>query len=387
MRVLHNCRVKRYPDGSADIVAASAPFGGGDILREPERFDDTPPEVRFELCGSDIFAETRRMMAREAAYELLERAAIQDDGPDDLAQEARRAASLERAKRRARVAVRDLGLCNDFRFFVTLTLDASRIDRYDPREVLRHLNHWLDNNVRRKGLKYVLVPEHHKDGAIHFHGFFNDALEAVDSGHKDRQGHTVYNLPGWGWGFSTAIELYGERAAAVAYTCKYIAKAQEKIGGRWYYSGGGLRRPDVEWCDVEFDQLAAQGAPFMVEGLRGVQFVQVRTTRTDVPRETEAGGHHEGMREPCGPHVCPPPPSRPCVRRQAGDRLGAAPESVRGLESPPLVKPPLVETKNLEEFDNFGTVKRPPEAPPGGAPRGPGGENDPTKTRSERRTK
>lgn len=387
MRVLHNCRVKRYPDGSADIVAASAPFGGGDILREPRRFDDVTPETRLELCGSDIFARNRRMMAQEAAYELLERAAIQDDGTDDLAQEKRRAASLERAKRRARVAVRDLGLCNDFRFFVTLTLDASKIDRYDPREVLRHLNRWLDNNVRRKGLKYVLVPEHHKDGAVHFHGFFNDALEAVDSGHKDRQGHTVYNLPGWGWGFSTAIELYGERAAAVAYTCKYIAKAQEKIGGRWYYSGGELRRPEVEWCDVDYGRLAAQGEPFMVPGVRGVQFVQIRTTRTNVLRETETGGHVQEMREPCGSHVCPPPPSRPCVRPQAGGRSGAVPDSVRGLESRPLVKPPLAKTKNLGEFDNFGTVNQAPGAPPGGAPRGVHGENDLIKTRLERGTK
>lgn len=389
MRVLHNCRVKRYPDGSADIVAASAPFGGGDILRDPERFDDEPPEARLELCGSDIFARNRRMMAQEAAYENLERVAIQDDGSDDLAQEARRIASLERAKRRARVAVRDLGLCNDFRFFVTLTLDASRIDRYDPREILRHLNRWLDNNVRRKGLKYVLVPEHHKDGAVHFHGFFNDALEAVDSGHKDRQGHTVYNLPGWGWGFSTAIELYGERPAAVAYTCKYIAKAQEKIGGRWYYSGGDLKRPDIEWCDVDYDQMLcdADVRPFMVGGLRGVQFVQIRTTRTNVSCETEAGGHREEMREPCGPHVRPSPPSRPCVRSQAGGQLGATPESRRGQASRPLVKPSLPETKNLGKFDNFGTVNQAPGAPPRGAPRGVTGKNDPIKTRPERGTK
>lgn len=174
---------------------------------------------------------------------------------------------------------------------MTLTLDAAKINRYDSREILRHLNRWLDNNVRRKGLKYVLVPEHHKDGAIHFHGFFNDTLKAVDSGHKDRQGHTVFNLPGWGWGFSTAIELYGERAAAVAYICKYISKAQEKIGGRWYYSGGDLRRPDVVWCDVDYSQMLseADAQPFMIEGLAGVQFVQIRAAGTGVSYKTDAG--------------------------------------------------------------------------------------------------
>ena len=31
MEPLHNCRVKRYPDGSAEIVAAAGPFGGGEV--------------------------------------------------------------------------------------------------------------------------------------------------------------------------------------------------------------------------------------------------------------------------------------------------------------------------------------------------------------------
>lgn len=228
-----------------------------------------------------LVAEARRILRQEAAYEAMERAAIQDDGPDEIALAARQRASRERAQRRARIAVRDLGLSNDWAYFVTLTLDAKRIDRYDPVEVVKHLNHWLDNRVRRDGLAYVLVPEHHKDGAIHFHGFFNDALPVVDSGHHDAGGHTVYNLPAWGWGFSTAIALYGERAAAVAYCCKYVAKQQEKIGGRWYYSGGKLRRPDVEWCDVDFDALAdCQGTePFTIDGLPWSRFLRLRANK------------------------------------------------------------------------------------------------------------
>ena len=244
----------------------------------------------------------------EEAYESLERAAIQDDGVDDIMEGWRKRRSQERAKRRARAAVRDLGLCNDFTYFVTLTLDGARIDRYDPREVVRRLNRWLDNAVRRSGLKYVLVPEHHKDGAIHFHGFFNDALEAVDSGHKDRGGHTVYNLPRWTWGFSTAIRLYGERAAAVAYTCKYINKAQEKIGGRWYYSGGDLRKPDVSWLDVDFDRFVGLDSvkSFEVEGLAWARFAHLRVgAGTDLPAEVAegAGASREDIGERSGSDV------------------------------------------------------------------------------------
>lgn len=285
MEPLHNCRVKRYPDGSAEIVAAAGPFGGGEVRREPRRYEGD--------ASSDPF-RPKTAAEREADYELLEREAIQDeDGSEARARAERTArASRERAQRRARVAVRDLGLCNDWEYFVTLTLDPARINRYDPAEVVRHLNHWLDNRVRRDGLCYVLVPEHHKDGAIHFHGFFNGALAAVDSGHRDKRGHTVYNLPAWGWGFSTAIRLYGERAAAVGYCCKYIAKQQEKIGGRWYYSGGALRRPEVSWSDVDFAELLQEeGAePFQIEALPWNQFLRLRTS----PLQDSCEGTREG---------------------------------------------------------------------------------------------
>lgn len=275
MEPLHNCRIKRYPDGSAEIVASSVAFGGGEVRRDPARYDDNVPT--FWLPD---WVRPRTPDEVEGVYASLERIAIQEEAIWTDEQRQRAAATRARAQRRARVAVRDLGLCNDWAYFVTLTLDPQRINRYDAGEVLRKLRTWLDNNVRRRGLAYVLVPEHHKDGAIHFHGFFNGALEAVDSGHRDQGGHTVYNLPRWGWGFSTAIRLYGERSAAVGYCCKYIAKQQEKIGGRWYYSGGALRRPEVEWLDVDFQALeAVEGAqPFTVPGLNGQRFLVLTTS-------------------------------------------------------------------------------------------------------------
>jgi hypothetical protein len=99
------------------------------------------------------------------------------------------------------------------------------------------------------------VPERHKDGALHFHGFFSDCVKAVDSGHKDEHGHTIYNLPQWKLGFTTAIELYGTYSSAVAYVCKYVGKQGEKPAGRWYYSGGELREPAVEYCDLSPQEL------------------------------------------------------------------------------------------------------------------------------------
>lgn len=296
MERLYNCRIKQYPDGSLDVVVSNVAFGGGEICTEPRRYDTDGEALDPDAGAEPLVRRARQIRRQESAYEVLERAAIQDGGADTVALEARQRASRERAQRRARVAVRDLGLSNDWAYFVTLTLDPQRINRYDPVEVVKHLNHWLDNHVRRDGLAYVLVPEHHKDGAIHFHGFFNGALPVVDSGHTDSGGHRVFNLPAWGWGFSTAIELYGEKAAAVAYCCKYVAKQQEKIGGRWYYSGGKLRRPDVRWSDVDFDALAEKlrAEPFTVDGLPWSRFIRLTL---QVPCDVNGPGR-EGRQQP-----------------------------------------------------------------------------------------
>ena len=235
-----NARIKGYPDGSMEILVASRPiFGTG--------WESAEPQV-MRVC--------RKKSAADAA-------------------------DLDRARRRAAARVRDIALCNDFAYFVTLTLDARQIDRYDVKPVLAKMRVWLDNRVRRKGLKYVLVPEHHKDGAIHFHGFFSaDGAEMVDSGTLSLPGekrprkprsateraawcaqgaHVVYNVCDWALGFSTAIPVYGEYGAAVAYCCKYVGKEGAKIGGRWYYSGGALAEPRVDFADMDLRELEAAG--------------------------------------------------------------------------------------------------------------------------------
>lgn len=168
-----------------------------------------------------------------------------------VAGEKSKSDSLARSKRRARKAVFDYSMCNpELDLFLTFTLDSNKIDRYDYKPVIKKLNTWLDNRVRRNGLKYIFVAEHHKDGAIHFHGVINsknsageDTVKLVDSGVVDKKGHTVYNVEDWTLGFSTAIHCYGARSAVCKYITKYITKSDDKVGGRWYYSGGKLAQP------------------------------------------------------------------------------------------------------------------------------------------------
>lgn len=182
-----------------------------------------------------------------------------------------------RSMRRARAKLRRLALANEFQWFVTLTLDPARIDRYDPKAIMQTVNRWLDNMVRRHGLRYILVPEQHKDGAYHFHGFFAGDVEAVPSGHYDQQGHEFYNLPQWGYGFTTALRLYGTYSAAVGYVCKYIGKQEgQRPMGRWYYSGGGLSEPDKLYATLDYRDLTREYPNEYVEfSIPGSQMVVI----------------------------------------------------------------------------------------------------------------
>lgn len=264
--IMHNQRIKEYPQGFAEVLTASRP-----VFREPgyeqaSKWAAAPRQRRDAPNGGEADTEGQR--------------------------DQRRPENIARAVRRAKQDLRDLALCNEMKYFVTLTLDASVIDRHDVAAITKKLNAWCSNMVQRCGLAYVLVPERHKDGAVHFHGFVNDAVEVVDSGTiavpwekkpkrprneaqrnewLQKGGHIVYNLPDWPLGFTTAIELYGEPVAAVNYCCKYIGKQQgadnvpEKIGGRWFYHGGCSNRPSVRYVDVDFDAMALLDGAFAWE--------------------------------------------------------------------------------------------------------------------------
>ena len=153
-----------------------------------------------------------------------------------------------------------------FDCFVTLTLDAKEIDRYSYEEVIKKLNVWLSNRVQRSGLTYILVPEYHKDKAIHFHGLCNfAALKVVralnpfnGSELSDDMQRPIYNIKDFKYGFTTVIPLSGEnaRTATTKYCYKYITKSGgNMVGGRYYLSGGDLGRPKYKYLNIDFDAL------------------------------------------------------------------------------------------------------------------------------------
>lgn len=160
---------------------------------------------------------------------------------------------------RAKKKVFDIAMMNDFDYFITLTIDSRKLDRYDPVAFKKKVQSFLKNLVSRSDGVYLLIPEHHKDGAVHAHMLYSGKLQLVDSGKKDKSGRTIYNLPQWKIGFSTAIELDKNKGLVARYITKYITKESKKIFGNFYLAGGKTLVRDVPYqlFDVDFDAVEA----------------------------------------------------------------------------------------------------------------------------------
>lgn len=156
----------------------------------------------------------------------------------------------KRAIRRASIRCMDLVACNRFDWFCTLTIDPEKADRKNYQEITKNFGRWASNAVQRDDLRYIAVPEYHRDGEnIHLHMLASDNLRLTPSGIK-QDGKEVYNIRNWKWGFTNCKQITGEDAniACAKYCLKYMRKQEgQKIGGRYYLSGGKLESPTYEY--------------------------------------------------------------------------------------------------------------------------------------------
>ncbi len=247
--MLYNHRIKINPLTGLvleDAVASRPIFGATPSIGGPT----------YTVDGARAKEDRRLWEAEEMSAALADRL------------EAETAANRARSAARARKAVYELCACNDLDAFVTLTLAPDKIDRYDYKAAVERLRQWLDNRVRRKGLRYVGVPELHKDGAVHFHALANSAaLKLSASGHLTRRGQMIYNVTDWALGFTTCVLLDEHRDAAAHYIAKYVTKAAHggggTIGGRYYYHGGELSKAVCIYDTLAYDD--ERGKEIVVE--------------------------------------------------------------------------------------------------------------------------
>lgn len=126
---------------------------------------------------------------------------------------------------RTKTNIYDIAKSNEWEYFITITFDSRKVDRYNYDLIASKMKKLLNNIKQRKAsdLKYLLVPELHKDGAIHFHGLLSQigSLNAVKTNKKDKQGNDIYNFKDFNLGFTTATKVKNTKAVS-NYIAKYI---------------------------------------------------------------------------------------------------------------------------------------------------------------------
>lgn len=192
-----------------------------------------------------------------------------DEDEERIFEKTSDADKMRRASRRAKMQAFDKILCNlDLDTFATFTFaDDAVMDRTSYDECYEKIKNWLSNRVQRRGLRYVVVPERHKKGGIHFHALMNSSalkLERARSAKSGRalhhQGNPLYNVTDWPWGFTSAEKIKAadeDRVKVAKYLFKYMGKQQvgaygdeAKIGGRYFLSGGDLALPVYDYGDA-----------------------------------------------------------------------------------------------------------------------------------------
>ena len=259
-----NTKIKVYPNGKTVTY-----YCNSSIFRKPseteEKFNESFDEF-LDLLGVNDESE----LEKEKRMLLLELLAEAEKD------ETNKEKNIERCIRRAKDRIFDIAFCNDWKYFVTLTINDEKINALNVKEVMKKLNKFLNNMQQRHGLSYIIIPEYHESGRVHCHGLINDALKVEDSGTRGVKGYTaplklstikskgltrdithiVYNLPQWTYGFSTAVPVYGDGGALATYVTKYMTKATTKIFGKYYWSSRDLKRePKIEYCNTDYQSL------------------------------------------------------------------------------------------------------------------------------------
>lgn len=177
---------------------------------------------------------------------------------------------LEQSLSRTRRTIHDYMLCNKWEMFCTFTFNGDRVDRYNLKECCKKIINVFDNYKQRYSpcFKYLIIPELHKDGAVHFHGVVSGIRPAditipdyIWSSRKNKMIPNRKKYVDWEYyssklGFfnCSVIKKYG---AFANYITKYITKDMLDMekGCHMYYCSKNLVKPELIYDEDDIPRL------------------------------------------------------------------------------------------------------------------------------------
>ncbi len=176
--------------------------------------------------------------------------------------------NIKRSLRRTKEQIYKYAKSNEWTHFFTLTFDPQKVDRYDYKDCTKHLSKFLNLlRMQNNDIKYIFVPERHKDGAYHFHGIVGNApnlkiepsgvyslgkytfkQENIPENLKNELGSKlkqIYNLKNYKYGFSD-VSLVEDTKRVSSYITKYITKdlCTHTKGKKRYWCTKNLNLPE-----------------------------------------------------------------------------------------------------------------------------------------------
>lgn len=177
--------------------------------------------------------------------------------------------TINNSQNRSINKIYEITRANKWEYFITLTFSPEVVDRYNYDDITKVLHNWLKNIKQNysKDLKYIIVPELHKDGAYHFHGLIADIgnLKLVDSGHKTKTNDIIYNIENYDLGFTTCTKVKNNQKVS-SYITKYITKELciTTKGKKRYWCSYNLTKAEKEYI-----KLNQEDKQILIDSLQG----------------------------------------------------------------------------------------------------------------------
>ncbi len=155
---------------------------------------------------------------------------------------------------RAKNMVREYVLCNTWDWWCTFTIDPQKYDRHNLDSFIKDFAKFLNNYNGYKcpveyKVKYLLVPEQHKDGAWHLHGFIK-GIKPQDL-YVNQYGYYTWKQYEKKFGF-ISMDRIKNLDKASSYILKYMTKDTNKnvtgLNRHLYYASHGLEKAVELYC-------------------------------------------------------------------------------------------------------------------------------------------
>lgn len=154
---------------------------------------------------------------------------------------------------RAKSKIREYVSNGNFNAFCTFTFSSRDFDRKDFKACKEFLTDYLTHKLHWK--KWLVIPEFHADGSIHFHGFCSVKKKSLKFGYFKRDSHGKIHLHYYSekinddigrndFQFFSPASKDDVRSVA-AYVLKYITKATMTDFALLYFNSRGLRTNEI----------------------------------------------------------------------------------------------------------------------------------------------